>query len=188
MLTAYICRHGETEFNLQKRLQGWIDTPLTETGEQNALQVAEKILRHNITIDDIYSSDLGRAFTTAYLISRHIGYKGDIKRNKLLREVSFGNEAAKPYAEWLGLEKDPDFVIPGGESVNQMQIRVLQFMAQLSLDNTLIAAHDGTINALYANYKGIEVGEYNFNTHNPHDSLFKFTVEHERISSFEEIT
>ena len=57
MNTFYIARHGETENNRAKRLSGWIDTPLTETGLIPTEKVIEKLA--NLHIDEMYSSDVG---------------------------------------------------------------------------------------------------------------------------------
>lgn len=68
MNTFYIARHGETENNRARRLSGWIDTPLTDTGLEPTKKVIDKLA--NLQIDEIYSSDVGRAFITAYAIAR----------------------------------------------------------------------------------------------------------------------
>src|SRR6266545_7227401 len=96
MTTFYICRHGETENNKKKRLSGWIDTPLTEEGIKNASSSADKL--RSIAFDKIISSDLGRAFVTAYLISRSLGYTSAIELHKDLREVNYGELANKFYS------------------------------------------------------------------------------------------
>ena len=97
MTTFYICRHGQTENNKNKRLSGWIDTPLTADGIKNAATSAEKL--RSIKFDKIISSDLGRAFITAYLISRKLGYTSTIELSKELREVNYGDLANLPYSE-----------------------------------------------------------------------------------------
>ena len=72
MNTFYIARHGETENNRAKRLSGWIDTPLTDTGLQPVEKVIAKLA--NVQIDEMYSSDAGRAFITAYVIARGLNF------------------------------------------------------------------------------------------------------------------
>lgn len=72
MNTFYIVRHGETENNRAKRLSGWIDTPLTDTGLEPTKTVIEKL--QGVHIDEMYASDLGRAFTTAYVLARGLGF------------------------------------------------------------------------------------------------------------------
>src|ERR1700722_14067550 len=97
MNTFYIVRHGETENNRAKRLSGWIDTPLTNTGLQPTEKVIEKLA--NINIDEMYSSDVGRAFITAYVLARGLNFTKEIKRLPGLREVSYGDAANMYSAE-----------------------------------------------------------------------------------------
>jgi alpha-ribazole phosphatase len=192
MTTYYICRHGETENNKEKRLSGWIDTPLTEAGVKNAINVAAKL--KNITIDKIISSDLGRTFVTAYIISRQIGYESSIDRYKELREVNYGdlanlpiNDAIAAYPAGLNISTN---VAPNGESLAQMQQRVVNFIEVLSIANSgktiLIVGHDGTINAVYANYTNQDIGEVDSSRSNNHDLVAKFTVANNKVESFAE--
>lgn len=86
MTTFYIARHGETEWNVKKLLQGQTDSPLTEKGLTQAAGLAEK-LRH-IYFDVVFSSDLLRAKRTAEVIA--IERKLAVNTNALLRERNFG--------------------------------------------------------------------------------------------------
>ena len=63
-----IIRHGQTAWNTQKRLQGHSDIPLNENGRLQAVTLA-KILRDE-PLDAIFSSDLQRAYQTAYEIAK----------------------------------------------------------------------------------------------------------------------
>ena len=63
--TLYLMRHGQTLFNLQHKIQGWCDSPLTELGIKQA-KVAEKWFKdHDITFDHAYSS-------TSSNVSQHL--------------------------------------------------------------------------------------------------------------------
>ncbi len=66
MLQVYLVRHGETEWNAQRRIQGQSDSPLTQMGEAQARQVAQRARLLGIT--HIITSDLGRTRRTAELI------------------------------------------------------------------------------------------------------------------------
>lgn len=57
MLQVYLVRHGETQWNAERRIQGQSDSPLTAKGEQQAMQVATRAKELGIT--HIISSDLG---------------------------------------------------------------------------------------------------------------------------------
>lgn len=191
MTIFYVCRHGETENNKRKRLMGWIDTPLTAEGKLNAQSSAKKL--KNIDIDQIISSDLGRTFATAYIISRQIGYTSEIEMTSGLREMNYGDLANQPYSAYpvLTSEENLNFIPPNGESLGQMQKRVLDCVESLSMKyegkSILLVAHDGTINALRARFNQTSMGQEDA-THNSHDYVARFVWDSDQIRTFEEIT
>ncbi len=190
MTTFYICRHGESQNNKKHLLQGWLDSPLTELGIQNAVSSAKKL--ENIQIDKIISSDLGRALQTAYIISRKIGYLDEIEFNRELREVNYGQIAGLPYSQYpdITADENTNYTPPGGESLAQMHKRVLQCVDKINQENPdkaiLLVAHDGTINAIRASLEGESAGEAD-TVHNPHDLVVKFTFQNGKTTSFEEL-
>jgi probable phosphoglycerate mutase len=199
MITFYICRHGQTEFNLQRRLSGWIDTPLTPAGLANVQTSAGKLT--GISFDAIYSSDLGRSFITAYLIAKHLQFDTEIIRVKALRENGYGDLAALPIVEaearYPELHKTTDYIPPNGESLGQLQARVIDFIAELDIaangvDQTiLLSAHDGVIKAIYANFANLDLGFHNSDHEYPNDFVACFAVDasdNHKISTFTEIT
>lgn len=82
----YIVRHGQTEQNLKKKMQGRSDFPLTELGREQAAAVGEAFRNAGITFDQVYTSPLGRAVETAQLIA------GDVPTEveELLIEMDYG--------------------------------------------------------------------------------------------------
>lgn len=82
----YIVRHGQTEQNLGKKMQGRSDFPLTELGREQATAVGEAFRNAGITFDQVYTSPLGRAVETAQLIA------GDVPTEveELLIEMDYG--------------------------------------------------------------------------------------------------
>ena len=71
MLQVYLVRHGETQWNAERRIQGQSDSPLTAKGEQQAMQVGERARSFGIT--HVISSDLGRTRRTAEIIAQACG-------------------------------------------------------------------------------------------------------------------
>ena len=71
MLHLMLVRHGETEWNAQRRYQGQSDTPLSELGVRQAKLVAERLAGREI--DALYASDLMRAWETAQFIAKKSG-------------------------------------------------------------------------------------------------------------------
>jgi alpha-ribazole phosphatase len=187
MITFYICRHGVTLNNKAKRFSGWIDTPLTDEGVQNALSAASKL--DNIHFDRVVSSDMGRAFISAYIIARKLGIDVEIERNAGLREMNYGDFANKQYSEYptMTLEENAVFTPPNGESLVQTQQRVLaaiKDLAEISNDKIiLLVAHDGTINSIRASFTGEDMGTAD-TVHNPHDFVAKFEYGNGKVISF----
>ncbi|QFX92236.1 histidine phosphatase family protein [Fructilactobacillus fructivorans] len=65
-VTAYLVRHGQTYMNLYNKVQGWIDSPLTKKGLEDADNAGERL--KDINFDAAFSSDSGRAIQTAHHI------------------------------------------------------------------------------------------------------------------------
>lgn len=68
MPTLYLMRHGQTEYNLQKLVQGQCDSPLTELGRAQARQAAQWYIDHDVHIGYACSSPLGRAHSTLEIV------------------------------------------------------------------------------------------------------------------------
>ena len=69
MKKLYLLRHGQTEFNVKKLVQGRCDSPLTDLGRQQAGMAAAWLKAHGVVPDKVVSSPLGRAMDTASLIA-----------------------------------------------------------------------------------------------------------------------
>lgn len=89
-----VTRHGQTDWNLERRLQGWADNPINETGRKQARSLYEKI--KNEKIDVCYASSLKRAAETAQIVLGYVDNDSSkkpicpIRYDKRLRERGFG--------------------------------------------------------------------------------------------------
>ena len=129
MLQVYLVRHGETQWNAERRIQGQSDSPLTAKGEQQAMQVATRAKELGIT--HIISSDLGRTRRTAEIIAQACGC--DIIFDSRLRELNMG-VLEKRHIDSLTEEEENwrrqlvngtvDGRIPEGESMQELSDRV----------------------------------------------------------------
>ena len=90
-------RHGQTDWNLEFRLQGISDIPLNETGRTQALSASEQLADRNWQV--VTSSPLSRAVETATIISEQLGL-GEVVQYSQLLERSFGEAEGLTYQEW----------------------------------------------------------------------------------------
>lgn len=192
MNAFYIARHGKTINNQAKRLSGWIDTPLTPDGLEPTKNVIEKLKK--VHVDLIISSDVGRAFITAYEIARGLGFTDEILRTSGLREVNYGVAANMPtseaYVKYPLLDRDTHFIPEDGESLDQMQKRVFSCIDELNNRFTdlsiLLVCHSGVMAALRASHIGQDFGAHNISEAYEHDYVGKFTFKAGEVKSFKE--
>ena len=161
----YFARHGETDWNLERRLQGQHDIPLNALGRVQASRCGE-ILRGLLSRTgrpaaefDYLSSPLDRARETMELMRAALGLDpGQYRTDARLMEMSFGRWEGFTFAELQAREaaalaaRERDkwgFVLPGGESYAQLQVRVRAWYEGIECD-TVVAAHGGVCRALMA--------------------------------------
>ena len=100
-LKLYIVRHGETEWNVIKRFQGQLNTPLTEKGMEKLRKTGKKL--ENVLFDEVYTSELGRTVASAEIIlNENRGYKNkkrELQKLAELNEVYFGVWQGLTYEE-----------------------------------------------------------------------------------------
>lgn len=190
MITIYVARHGQTEYNVLGRIQGQIDTPLTDGGYKNAFLVADKL--KGLKFDHIYSSDLGRAFITAHVIAEKLNLENRIVREKKLREQNFGEFTGKTCEELKNTKffGNPNHTPKDGENFEQMQKRIVKFILNLELlhkDKTaLIVSHGGCINALKGYFDNTSLREC-LNTKHCNEYIGKFIINKSKLISYEKI-
>ena len=115
--TLYIVRHGETEWNVQKRIQGQTDSLLTSIGEYQAKTLANKF--KSIKFDAAFSSDLLRAKRTADIIAAE--HKLVVEAKEALRERYFGRLEGKL---WKDHQKEMGYLF--GEYVDEQEKAILE--------------------------------------------------------------
>jgi probable phosphoglycerate mutase len=95
----YIFRHGETDWNRERRCQGHTNTSLNEKGKQQAFELAQKM--QDYPIDIIVSSDLDRALSTGALVAEKKGIS--LLVDSRLREMNYGEAEGMLYDEAVAL-------------------------------------------------------------------------------------
>lgn len=156
-----IVRHGETEENKKRIIQGHMEGKLSEEGVNQAKKVGERL--KNEKIDVIYTSDLGRAINTAKEIAKYHPHTKLIKR-KEIREWGYGKLEGKQMDE---INYDYNKTLPHYFEENKVEEeskiieRVTKFLNELVKkhegENVVVVTHNGTINVFYKildkNYK-----------------------------------
>ncbi|MFD1674892.1 histidine phosphatase family protein [Alicyclobacillus fodiniaquatilis] len=154
----YITRHGQTEWNVQGRLQGHLDSPLTELGVIQAEQLADSLV--NVEFDVIYSSPSLRTVRTAEMIrgERPI----DITIEDKLREINMGSWEGMELAE-VKLQypreheaywNTPDLYVPsnGGETFEAVSQRAVSCIEKIIRDNEnktiMLVTHTVTLKSI----------------------------------------
>ncbi|MBQ4396910.1 MAG: histidine phosphatase family protein [Clostridia bacterium] len=151
--TVYSARHGETAFNAQFLLCGWIDLPLTGKGLVQADQLTALV--KDKQIDAIYCSDLLRARQTAERVGLALGLVP--MPDARLREVNFGGmeRCSRGDPAFKRMEQVFAERFPEGESVLQAAHRVYGFLDEMLAEcagkNVLLVSH-GWTNKLIASY------------------------------------
>ena len=163
MPTIYHIRHGETDWNVEGRLQGWRDLPMNARGLTQAAAAAgilqELFARKGKSPQDFtyVSSPLTRATTTMRIVRTELNLPvEDFARDDRLREIGYGTWEGQTLREMQ--ERDPvvfarrtadkwETAPPSGESYAHLAARVQAWYASLTQD-TVVAAHGGTTRVL----------------------------------------
>ncbi len=170
MTKLYLLRHGQSEWNILGKIQGQVDTVLTEKGIEQAQKAAQRLIGEQI--DMIYSSDLKRACDTAKIVGKELDL--DVTQLCSIREINFG--------VWQGLDLDTikrdhednyklwrtephNLRLEGGESIQVVQDRAIKDVKRLVAENPdkniLLVSHGTTIKTLIVGLLDIDISKYN---------------------------
>lgn len=171
-MLIYLMRHGETNWNHERRLQGQSDIPLNERGIELAEKTAEGL--REVPFDAAFSSPLSRALTTAKIVAG--GREIPVVTDERLKEINFGAgegtyfdpAKADPGHPMHHFFCHPELFTPmeGGESIDQVRARAEEFLRERvfplegSCRNVLIAAHGAIIRSLINKLSGIPVRDF----------------------------
>jgi broad specificity phosphatase PhoE len=166
MTELLLVRHGETDWNAERRFQGHADPPLNDVGRGQARALADELAGERIHA--VYTSDLARARETAAIVAGRLGIP--IVPVRELREIDVG--------EWQGLtwpeieERYPDGVRAWhengqgweeGETYDELGERILAVLRRIAAEHAdervLVVGHGGTVRAIRAHLEGRSVAE-----------------------------
>ncbi|MFQ6105065.1 MAG: histidine phosphatase family protein [Candidatus Glassbacteria bacterium] len=170
-MDIFLIRHGESVGNREGKLQGWLDSPLTEKGRHQAEVTANRLA--SAGIEQIYTSPLSRALDTARLMAERIGCEAD--ELELLKEIDVGSaegltidEVERIYPDHvidLVGKKRGDASFPGGETIDQFHDRAARAWEKLirhdSFGAIACVSHGWMINALLKRAQGLPLSTTN---------------------------
>ncbi len=156
-MKLYLVRHGETDWNRERRLQGQTDIPLNENGIRQAQETAEQL--RDVTWDGMVYSSLARARQTAQIIAETLPQKGAwMRASDLLREQDYGSANGLPitfsdeqWETWYALRG------VGGETDGQFEDRMRQAaeeLLELGSGNLLVVTHGAVMEKLWEIFTG----------------------------------
>ena len=152
----YLMRHGETLFNVENRIQGWCDSPLTNHGIEQAKTIGRSFHNRGIDIQSAYTSTSERAIDTFETVANELDYDVPVKHLKTLKEANFGSFEGMP--EYLNppLPYGDFFQQYGGESDDQVQSRITTAIHDIAANDPhtaiLIVSHAGAIYSFISYY------------------------------------
>ena len=185
MLEIYFTRHGETEWNLVRRMQGQMNSPLTELGKEQAVWLEARLAGKAFT--RIYTSPTGRAKETALIINRALDV--EVVEDDRLKEIFLGDwegklidEIDKEFPqENNAFWNEPDtFHMEGKEDFQDVRNRAGQFFEEIIKkhgdEKILVVAHAIILKGMLNYIKGESVSEYWEGRHILPTSLTKINV------------
>lgn len=152
MKHLYLMRHGQTLFNVRRKIQGWCDSPLTELGIEQAKAARECL--QDITFDHYYSSTAERCCDTLEIVTH---YEKNYKRLKGLKERYFGtfegeSEDLNPSKD-SGIIYDDIFPYYGGEYRKDVRKRMVDTLTEImekdDHETVLAVSHAGACLAFF---------------------------------------
>ena len=172
MTEIWLVRHGETPWNVEKRIQGWEDIPLNDNGERQAHALGAYLaaLQANQTIHAVYASDLQRAHDTARIASQPIGLQPTLHQG--LRERHFGvlqnllydeMDQHQPVAAAAWRSRNPTAIVEGGETLEAFNHRVISAINEIAAKHpgqlVLVVSHGGAFDIVWRHANQVALSE-----------------------------
>ncbi|CAN5293129.1 phosphatase PhoE [soil metagenome] len=197
MTLLYLVRHGETNWNRQRRIQGSTDIPLNDTGRAQAAATGRLLARRQW--DGVYSSPLSRAFETGQIIAREVGID-HVEPVAAIVERHYGEAEGLEDHELTRLFPG-DSPVPGREARERVADRAVEALMVLAArhpeEKLIVTTHGGVIRAVLNTvapeamfHRGVPIGNGSVHSFNYSDEglqlvLFNDPIdeESERLAS-----
>lgn len=185
MKRLYLLRHGQTEFNVKKLVQGRCDSPLTDLGRKQAGMAAAWLKGHDVVPDKVVSSPLGRAMDTASLVATELlGPDAAVDPCEGIIERCYGSFEEGPHDALPTDVWDPgeDLVPFGGEGSRALQERMVATLTNLMSAEgieTLLAVSHGSASRQFI--KAAAPEGFEFPTQLPNCAIMIFDFDEEDL-------
>lgn len=168
-MKIYFTRHGLTEYNKERRIQGLLDSPLTLEGKEKAKELGARLKDEGIEI--IYSSDQKRAMDSAKIINEAL--KLDIIPDRKLREVSMLSHEGMTWAESVATDPDredlimqrPDLFNEGGiypyRDALEDAIAFIFELIKTNYEKVLVMTHGSKLRVITTVLEGLDLKDTN---------------------------
>ena len=161
---VYFVRHGETVWNVENKICGTTDSPLTQRGREQARQTGENILAEGIKADEILYSPLSRAMDTAKIISEMTGIPCRVEPR--LIEQNFGKWESTPRDGEDFKKAKESFACryEGGESMLHLAQRIYNLLDDIKAEagekTYILVAHNGIARVVQSYFTDMTNEEY----------------------------
>ena len=168
MTKVLLIRHGQSVANSEGRLQGCLDSPLTDRGREQAHALARRLVREGWSVSTIHASDLRRAADTAEILATAL--QTPLFLDERLREYDVGlltglneGEIKDQYPEiWHALRHSPEWpAIPGEEGSHAFHQRIASVLDNIRSNHSgdgsvAVVSHGRTLSMILAQLLGID--------------------------------
>lgn len=163
MTTLFLIRHAQSDANAEGRVQGWLDSPLSEAGRQQAQALGERF--RSTALSAVYASPLARAADTAQAIAAihnlAVILDDRLKEYHMGRWTGLNRAEIEALSPGIDLEADHELAVPDGETAQNMRDRVEPFLREVvsrhAGQSIAIITHGGTLGMLVATMLGMPV-------------------------------
>lgn len=155
----YLLRHGQTDWNVEGRLQGRKNMPMNSNGVKQITELAEHLREMNFQVDLIISSPLDRAKESARIVAENIGFEGNIILDEDFIERSFGLAEGLVYSREINLNDEKYCAETVEEVCKRAKTAIEKYMSNDD-KSILIVAHGAILSATKHVLSQEELGYY----------------------------
>ncbi|MGH8910389.1 MAG: 2,3-bisphosphoglycerate-dependent phosphoglycerate mutase [Egibacteraceae bacterium] len=172
MSQLILIRHGQSEWNAENRFTGWVDSPLSDRGRDEAKRAGDRLAAQGVHVVRAFTSTLSRAIDTGQIILDVLG-QGDLEQvrawelNERFYGALTGRDKAQTASEFGEKQvrvwrRSYDIAPPGGESLQDTARRTLPYLERVIVPATrkaavvLVSAHGNSLRSIVKELDGLD--------------------------------